>query len=252
MFKAISVTKSALRVDQGWWSLLRVFLEVKALTKFRLGGRLAVLLSMLALSACGTAIKSTVDVADRADFAGLNTYAWMTDQLTSELRAVESDLNPLHERRIRVAVETELERKGYSEAARDEADFVVFVRLAVTDRLQVRQFYGGYGYGYYPGYRHHSGFSRYGHHSGFSRYGHHSGFSRYGHHSGFSPYGPSVSVQTVTEGTLVVDIFDNRSKEAIWHGSASKRLAQADDAVELIDQAVAALLESLPDQSLVS
>jgi len=56
----------------------------------------------------------------------------------------------------------------------------------------------------------------------------------------------------VTEGNLVVDIFDNRSKEAIWHGSASKRLAQADDAVELIDQAAAALLESFPDQRLVS
>ena len=234
MFKAISVTKSALRVDQGWSSLLRVFLEVKALTKFRLGGRLAVLLSMLALSACGTAIKSTVDVADKADFAGLNTYAWMTDQLTSELRAVESDLNPLHERRIRVAVEKELERKGYSEAARDEADFVLFVRLAVTDQQQDRQFYGGYGYSYYPSYRHHSG------------------FSRYGHHSGFGPYGPSVSWRTVTEGNLVVDIFDNRSKEAIWHGSASKRLAQADDAVELIDQAAAALLESFPDTRLVS
>ncbi len=231
MFKAISVTKSALRVDQGWSSLLRVFLEVKALTKFRLGGRLAVLLSMLALSACGTAIKSTVDVADSADFAGLNTYAWMTDQLTSELRAVESNLNPLHERRIRVAVEKELERKGYSEAPRDEADFVLFVRLAVTDQQQDRQFYGGYGYSYYPSYRHYRG---------------------YRHHSGFGRYGPSVSGRTVTEGNLVVDIFDNRSKEAIWHGSASKRLAQADDAVELIDQAVAALLESLPDQRLVS
>jgi hypothetical protein len=231
MFKAISVTKSALRVDQGWSSLLRVFLEVKALTKFRLGGQLAVLLSMLALSACATAIKSTVDVADSADFAGLNTYAWMTDQLTSELRAVESNLNPLHERRIRVAVEKELERKGYSEASRDEADFVLFVRLAVTDQQQDRQFYGGYGYSYYPSYRHYRG---------------------YRHHSGFGRYGPSVSGRTVTEGNLVVDIFDNRSKEAIWHGSASKRLAQADDAVELIDQAVAALLESLPDQRLVS
>lgn len=231
MIKAISVTKNALRVDHGWSSLLRVFLEGKALTKFRLGGQLAVLLSMLALSACGTAIKSTVDVADSADFAGLNTYAWMTDQLTSELRAVESNLNPLHERRIRVAVEKELERKGYSEAPRDEADFVLFVRLAVTDQQQDRQFYGGYGYSYYPSYRHYRG---------------------YRHHSGFGRYGPSVSGRTVTEGNLVVDIFDNRSKEAIWHGSASKRLAQADDAVELIDQAVAALLESLPDQRLVS
>ncbi len=200
---------------------------------FSLGRRLAVLLSMLALSACATAIKSTVDVADNADFAGLNTYAWMTDLPTIEQWAVENDLNPLHEQRIRAAVEAELEHKGYGKAARDEADFVVFVRLAVTDRQQVREFYGGYGYnyyGYYPGYRH--GF---GHYRG---YGYYPGLSR-----------SSVYVQTVTEGNLVVDIFDNRSKEAIWHGSASKRLGRTDETVELIDEAVTALLARFPDKA---
>ncbi len=206
---------------------------------FRLGRRSAVLLSMLALSACATAIKSTVDVADNADFAELNTYAWMTDQSTSEQRALSNDLNPLHEQRIRTAVEAELERKGYGKVARDEADFVVFARLAVTDRQQVREFYGGYGYnyyGYYPGYRH--GYRHgYGHYRG---YGYYPGVSR-----------SSVYVQTVTEGNLVVDIFDNRSNEAIWHGSASKRLGRTDDAVELIDEAVTALLARFPDNALL-
>ncbi len=204
---------------------------------FSLGRRPAVLLSMLALSACATAIKSTVDVADNADFAELNTFAWMTDQSTSEQRALSNHLNPLHEQRIRAAVEAELERKGYGKAARDEADFVVFVRLAVTDRQQVREFYGGYGYnyyGYHPGYRH--GYGRgFGHYRG---YGYYPGLSR-----------SSVYVQTVTEGDLVIDIFDNRSNEAIWHGSASKRLGRIDDAVELIDEAVTALLARFPDKA---
>ena len=200
---------------------------------FRLGRRSAVLLSMLALSACATAIKSTVDVADNADFAGLNTYAWMTDLPTIEQWAVENDLNPLQEQRIRAAVEAELEHKGYGKAARDEADFVVFVRFAVTDRQKVREFYGGYGYnyyGYYPGYRHGFGYSR--------GYGYYPGLSR-----------SSVYVQTVTEGNLVVDIFDNRSKEAIWHGAASKRLGRTDETVELIDEAVTALLARFPDKA---
>ena len=202
---------------------------------FRLGRRSAVLLSMLALSACATAIKSTVDVADNADadFAELNTYAWMTDQSTSEQRALSNDLNPLHEQRIRAAVEAELEHKGYGKAARDEADFVVFVRLAVTDRQQVREFYGGYGYnyyGYYPGYRHGFGYYR--------GYRYYPGLSR-----------SSVYVQTVTEGNLVVDIFDNRSKEAIWHGLASKRLGRTDEIVELIDIAVTALFARFPDKA---
>ena len=200
---------------------------------FRLRRRSAVLLSMLALSACATTIKSTVDVADNADFAELNTYAWMTDQSTSERRALSNDLNPLHEQRIRAAVEAELEHKGYGKAARDEADFVVFVRLAVTDRQQVREFYGGYGYnyyGYYPGYRHGFGYYR--------GYRYYPGLSR-----------SSVYVQTVTEGNLVVDIFDNRSKEAIWHGLASKRLGRTDEIVELIDIAVTALFARFPDKA---
>ncbi len=200
---------------------------------FRLGRRSAALLSMLALSACATAINSTVDVADNADFAGLNTYAWMTELLTIEQWAVENDLNPLHEQRIRAAVEAELEHKGYGKAARDEADFVVFVRLAVTDRQQVREFYGGYGYnyyGYYPGYRHGFGYYR--------GYRYYPGLSR-----------SSVYVQTVTEGNLVVDIFDNRSKEAIWHGLASKRLGRTDEIVELIDIAVTALFARFPDKA---
>ena len=214
---------------------------------FSLGHRSAVLLSMLALSACATAIKSTVDVADNADFAGLNTYAWMTDLPTIEQWAVENDLNPLQEQRIRAAVEAELEHKGYGKAARDEADFVVFVRFAVTDRQQVREFYGGYGYnyyGYYPGYRH--GY-RHGYGHGFGHgFGHYRG---YGYYPGLSR--SSVYVQTVTEGNLVVDIFDNRSNEAIWHGSASKRLGRTDEAVELIDEAVTALLASFPDKALL-
>ena len=40
-----------------------------------------------------------------------------------------------------------------------------------------------------------------------------------------SEFGPSESVQTFTEGALVLDIFENTDKEAIWHGSATKRLA---------------------------
>ena len=109
----------------------------------------------------------------------------------------------------------------------------------MADRQQVREFYGGYGYyyyGYYPGYRH-----RFGH-----GFGHYRG---YGYYPGLSR--SSVYVQTVTEGNLVVDIFDNRSKEAIWHGSASKRLGRTDETVKLIDEAVTALLARFPAKALL-
>ena len=105
---------------------------------------------------------------------------------------------------------------------------MVAFTLGTRERVRVQQYYNDFGYGYY------------GYHHGFSR------FNRFGR--GFNGFGPNVSVQTFTEGTLAVDIFENTDKEAIWHGSASKRLSQDNGTLELIDEAVTALLAEFPDR----
>ena len=58
MFQATAITEDAGRVKQGPWALLRNFSKIKAVTGFKLGGRLTVLLSVLALSACATGTRS--------------------------------------------------------------------------------------------------------------------------------------------------------------------------------------------------
>ena len=191
----------------------------------------AVTLATLVLSACATTIKSDVDIADDGNYHEFKTYAWLTDQFTNAQAMPSIDgLNPVNERRVRAAVETELARKGYQKATRDEPDFVVSFRLVVTDSLQVREVHDGYGYDYsdyYPGLRRSSDTVRRG--------------------SGATGF----SVQTMTEANLVVDIFDNASKEAIWQGSTRNRLARADaraDTRELIDQSVASVLALFPDE----
>ena len=193
------------------------------------------LLLVLSISACATPLKSSVDVADHAEFGGLKTYAWITDQplLTSNVASPDV-VNPLNEQRIRTAVEGQLENKGYQKVSIDQADFVVAFTLGARDRVRVTQYYNDFGYNYY------------GYHHGFSRFGRFSRFNRFGH--GFNGFGPSVSVQTFTEGTLVVDIFDNAENEAIWHGSSSKRLSRDNGALELIDEAITALLAEFPDR----
>lgn len=190
------------------------------------------LLLVLSISACATPLKSSVDVADHAEFGELKTYAWITDQPLFTSNVASPDVvNPLNEQRIRTAVEGQLQNKGYQKVSIDQADFVVAFTLGARDRVRVTQYYNDFGYNYY------------GYHHGFSRFGR---FNRFGH--GFSGFGPSVSVQTFTEGTLVVDIFDNTENEAIWHGSASKRLSRDNGALELIDEAVTALLAEFPDR----
>lgn len=187
------------------------------------------LFAVLGISACATPLKSSVDVADHAMFGELKTYAWITDQpMFTSNAATPEVVNPLNKRRIRTAVEEQLHIKGYRQVSIDQADFVVAFTIGARDRVRVQQYYNDFGYGYY------------GYHHGFSR------FNRFGR--GFDGFGSSVSVRASTEGTLVVDIFENSEKEAIWHGSASKRLSPDYGAQELIDEAVTALLAEFPDR----
>ncbi len=191
---------------------------------------------VLTLSACASAIQSTVDVADQADFSNFQTYAWITDESLIAHSDATSELGyPLNEQRTRAAVERELARKGYRKVSGAEADFVV--SFTVGSRVRAQQYYNNYGYSYH------------GYHHGFTRYG----YAGYGY-PGYGHYGSTASEYTFTEGSLVVDIFDNRSKEAIWHGSASKRLSRKDkdNATQLIDQAIATLLIEFPDTSTVA
>ena len=60
------------------------------------------LLLVLSISACATQLKSSVDVADHAEFGELKTYAWITDQPLLTSNAASPDVvNPLNELRIR-------------------------------------------------------------------------------------------------------------------------------------------------------
>lgn len=128
-------------------------------------------------------------------------------------------------------MEQQLTRKGYEMAPIVEADFVVGFTLGAQDRVRVQRYYDDLGYRYYGFY------------PGFGR------FSRFS--PGFGGFGSSVSVRTFTEGTLVVDIFENTRKEAIWHGSASKRISSSEATRELIDEAVVALLAEFPDRGMI-
>jgi len=184
------------------------------------------LLIVLGISACATTLKSTVDVADHAEFGELRTYAWITNQPMFVSNAASPEVvNPLNEQRIRTAVEEQLQNKGYQKVTIDQADFVVAFTLGARERVRVQQYYNDFGYNYY---------------------GYHHGFGRFGR--GFGGFGPSVSVRTFTEGTLVVDIFENTEKEAIWHGSATKRLSRDNGTRQLIDEAVTTLLAEFPDR----
>ena len=55
-------------------------------------------------------------------------------------------------------------------------------------------------------------------------------------------------IQSWTEGTLTIDIFDNSNKEPIWHGWATKTVTTSDrkDPTEAIKLATAKIFHDFP------
>lgn len=183
------------------------------------------------LVGCATPLKSTVDQADNTDLSEFATYAWISE--TPYVDSTSSLENPLNYQRVRASIERELEQKGYRKVDRDEADFVLGFSLGTRDRIRVQHYYDSFGYSFgYP-----RRFSRFG---GFNRFG-------YGRNFALTP-----AVRTITEGTLAVDLFDNRSRSAIWHGMATRSLTGDPNGQELIADAVAALIGPLPDSMVAS
>jgi len=64
-------------------------------------------------------------------------------------------------------------------------------------------------------------------------------------------FGTGADVTTYTEGTLAIDIFDNGSRQPVWHGWARKRITGGDieDPAPTIDAAVRAILAGFPPDS---
>ncbi len=177
-------------------------------------------MAVLLGTACVSPIKTAYDSDPEADFSRYQSYAWIKDEpligpSVGEGRSIY--ISPIDDQRIRAGVEGELAAKGYSKAAsREQADLIVSYAISTQEKTRVRQdpgrssvYYPGYGYGGWYG-------------------------------------GSTVSVQQYTEGTLAIEFWDRRSKQAVWVGWASKRLSKSNDSKETIRQAVTMTLEPFP------
>ena len=199
----------------------------------------AISTAILGLSACASTLSSNVQTVEDNRLNDLATYAWLGGDFALGNTSAPEVINPINRDHVRAAINDELAAKGYKLVDIAEADFIVAATLGANDELQLRQRFNSIGFSGRRGFRG-RGFSR----RGFNRFG--GGFGRFGGVGGFN----SVSVDQVTEGVLVLNVFEGRTKEAIWHGAASKRLTKSFMAPELIDEAVTTLLEQFPDQEL--
>lgn len=174
---------------------------------------------MLALVGCAATLRVDSDFDASAEFGHFHSFAWIREDPLIQSAASPTRISPLNQRRIRQAIEAELARKGFEMASdRTAADFVVSYTVGARDRIEVNNYPAPFIWNGLWGRRY---------------------------------YAPPTELQAYQEGQLAIDIFDGKTHQPVWHGSATKRITDADrkDARRQIDAAVQAILARFPPVS---
>lgn len=153
---------------------------------------IAVLLP-LAVAACASSPTVHTDFDSRAQFGSYKTYSW----------SVKPELgSPLAQQRIVEGIERRLQAKGLVQVA-SEGDLAVAAHVASQQKTTLDTLYTGTGMG---------------------GWGWHGGWA-----GGLGVGSATTQVRNYQVGTLIVDLFDAQSKQAIWRGTASGTVSSNPD-----------------------
>ena len=179
---------------------------------------LALIAASLTL-ACTSPIKTAFDTDPSADMSAYKTYAWIDVDAGPPTAGAQQGpyVNALDDKRIRRAVDSQLQAKGYVASDMSRADLIVHYSVRAEEKLRVTPTAGRSATYHGGGYRYGTWYA-----------------------------GSSVNVQQYTEGTMTIEFFDRRTKDALWVGWGSKRMSKSNDRDEVIKLAVEKILEPLP------
>ncbi|RLD85798.1 MAG: hypothetical protein DRJ07_02315 [Bacteroidetes bacterium] len=146
---------------------------------------------LIALSSCKST-KITSDFDPNTNFTEYKTYfvlPWHEENATS--------INPFDQKRILNAIHDQMQSRGYKRVE-SGSDLAISTFMLLNDKEQTSaylNYYSTNGYGYYGGFGYHSFGTGYG-------------------TVGFA----TMRSELYTVGTLIIDIFDNKTKKLIWQG----------------------------------
>jgi Domain of unknown function (DUF4136) len=172
--------------------------------------------SMMALGGC-TALRVTTDVNPSFSVATCHSYTFAREHVANADQPAAFG-NPLNADRLRAAIESNMAARSIARVADDgTADCVV--GYALGTRQVFNDYYAGWGPGWgYGGWR----------------------------RGGYGGYDDGPWVQNETR--VAVDIFDAKSRKAMWHGAVSESIADltGPNAEAKIGAATAAIFSKLP------
>ncbi|UCH83948.1 MAG: DUF4136 domain-containing protein [Candidatus Latescibacterota bacterium] len=183
-------------------------------------GLIAVLFALTA-TGCGGSMDLSSDWDPEADFTNLNTY-----QFAERVSREDDDprvYNDITEQRIRNAINTALQARGYELVTTGEPDFKVGWHGSIDKRMNMETVHNDYNY----------------------------------HTTGWvSPHDPRAPqsktyVNEWEEGTLIIDVIDPKKNELMWRGTGTA-LVDEDVSAEKdqsnLNDAVAKILKAFPPQ----
>ncbi len=149
--------------------------------------RFCVSLMVLALG-CASSIDVKHDYDKSQHFSALKTYDWFPEPTIIPGNArTAMQRSGLVAKRITDAVDSQLSAKGLTKDSRNPS-FLIIKHIGLDDKINVTDY--GYSYG------------------------------AYGRYYGGAWGGRNIDVYQYTEGTLILDFIDPKTKQLIWRGCA--------------------------------
>jgi hypothetical protein len=164
-------------------------------------------LLLLLLSACSNELRVYTDFDRSVSIQKLTSYDWLpVNQI--EARNNPILLNELTDKRIKKAVEAQLEEKGYVRSE-TSAQMIIHYHIIVENKASVSTEPYGYNYGHYW-------------------------------------LDKELDSYRYNEVTLILDFMDSRNCDLIWRGWAVSILDEEAISEALINQAVAEIFQQFP------
>ena len=150
----------------------------------------------------------------RADHDSQNNFGAYSTFAVFERQGKENrrpQMSPIVDRRIGISMAAELEAKGFNSTSARNADFLVTFYTAVRRRVVINRA-GWYGWG------------------------------RWGWRGG------ATWVNSYPEGTLVIDIIDQKSRQLVWRGAGEGAFTSTNPSDAKVAKRVGKILRTFPPQ----
>lgn len=173
-------------------------------------------LLLVAMSSC-----AVTDIDRDADFYSYRTYTWGEAVADVDNPVYRSDLIS---KNIKNAIEKEFAKRGIK-FNNEEPDFIVSYQTFTEEKQQVRN-RTPYGFGPYFPLRFYPFYYGWGY--------------PYAWGGGFS------EEENYTEGTLIIDIKDSKTKELVWRGSVKGNVEDVSSLQKQIQKGIKAIMKKYP------